>query len=233
MPAQKRVKAGNNSVQLVGVIMTPADLKMALRLPTPPDLFEVRLDALSSDSNLARKIRELRVPLIITARHPAEGGLNRMPTRNRRDLLLSFLGLARYVDIELRSVRAHREVIEQAGRLGVSTIISFHDLANTPSLGSLRAKTARAARLRPALFKVATRADNDAQLKRLIAFITDRPSRLPMAVMGIGKLGAVSRLLLTQLGSRFIYTSLKEARVEGQLPFSEVRRWVGELKTRS
>jgi 3-dehydroquinate dehydratase I len=233
MPAPIRVKTAAGQPQLVGVIMRAADLRLAMKIPAPPDLFELRLDSLLAEKVLERELPALPAPLIITARHPAEGGINRLPTSVRRDLLLRFLPLARYVDIELRSVRALRKVIERARRLGVSTIISFHDLDNTPSLGRLRAKAKRAAGFHPAVIKLAIRTDTGVQLKRLIELIAAPPSRLPMAVMGIGKLGAVSRLLLARFGSTFVYTSLRQrGAIPGQVPLEEFRRLLHQITVR-
>src|SRR5215467_11746257 len=61
--------------RLVGVIASRADLDRAVRMCEPPDLFELRLDCLAGViDQLERKISGLRAPLIITARHPQEGG---------------------------------------------------------------------------------------------------------------------------------------------------------------
>jgi 3-dehydroquinate dehydratase I len=232
MPAPKPVKTAARPPQLVAVIMNAADLRLAARISTPPDLFELRLDSLVAEKVLEKALPALPAPLIITARHPAEGGMNHLSTAIRRDLLLKFLPLARYVDIELRSVRAHRKVIERARRLGVRTIISFHHLDNTPSLGRLRAKAKRAAGFHPAVIKLATRTDTGIQIRRLIELVTASPTRLPLAVMGIGKLGAVSRLLLAQFGSKFVYTSLRQGAIPGQIPLQEFRRVLRQITSR-
>src|SRR5437763_504072 len=129
MPAQKWVK--ERHLQLVGVIMTPADLRLAAQIASPPDLFELRLDALSAVTKFEQKARALPAPLIITARHPSEGGKNNLSAGVRRDLLLHFLPIAKYVDVELRSAVNHRAVLDSAKRSRVGTIISFHDLENT------------------------------------------------------------------------------------------------------
>ena len=223
MPSRKRVKISCNRPRLVGVIASSAELSLALRMAHPPDFFELRLDWLLNEKRLAEKASKLSVPLIITARHPAEGGNDRLQSNDRRDLLLQFLALARYVDIELRSVRLHTAVIDRAKRSGIGTIISFHDFGSTPTLGSLRAKASEAARLRADVFKVVTRTDTSAQLSRLLQLMADRPPRLLIAAMGTGKLGAVSRLLFAQCGSALIYTSLGKPRVDGQLSLEQFR----------
>jgi 3-dehydroquinate dehydratase len=47
--------------------------------------------------------------------------------------------------------------------------------------------------------------------------------RLPVAAMGMGKLGQLSRLLFAQCGSALIYTSLGKPRVDGQLSLEQFR----------
>jgi 3-dehydroquinate dehydratase-1 len=223
MPAHKRVKGPDRELRVVGVITSASELRVAARVFPRPDLLELRLDCLLNVRDLEQKARKLRAPLIITARHPAEGGKHHLSSDARRDLLLRFLPLGRYVDVELRSVRACRSVLERAQCMGVGTIISFHDLETTPTLGSLRAKAQRAARVRPAVFKVATRTDAPLQLDRLRQLVVSKPFGLPIAAMGIGKLGAISRLLLPKCGSILVYTSLGEPQVEGQLSFQEFK----------
>src|SRR6266568_1971255 len=86
--------------RLVGVIMSLADLDSAIRMRKPPDLFELRLDQLARDlDEVEKKLSKLRAPLIMTARHPREGGASQLSTQQRHDLLLRFLGRARYVDV--------------------------------------------------------------------------------------------------------------------------------------
>jgi 3-dehydroquinate dehydratase I len=230
MPAQKRVKKTGPVSKVVGVVTSRAELKLAARMPSPPDLFEVRLDCLVAETGLERAVRALASPIIITARHPAEGGRKHISAAVRRDLLLRFLPLARYVDIELRSVRTSRALLDRARQLGVSTIISFHDLGSTPTLGSLRAKAEQARRLAPAVFKVATRTDTTAELSRLFQLISSAPKDLPICAMGIGRLGAVSRLAFAKCGSVFVYTSLHAAQVEGQLPLNRLRMILDQLE---
>ena len=223
MPSSKGVKSSGDRPKLVGVIASAADLRLAARMSRPPDLFELRLDCLLGERQLEKKARALTVPLIITARHSGEGGNERLSGSLRRDLLLRFLPVARYVDIELRSAELCGRVIERARRIGVSTIISFHDFGSTPPLGSLRAKASQAARIRADVFKVVTRTDTPAQLGRMLQFMSRRPPRLRICAMGMGRLGAVSRLLFAQCGSALIYTSLNESLVEGQVSFQQFR----------
>jgi 3-dehydroquinate dehydratase len=73
------------------------------------------------------------------------------------------------------------------------------------------------------LFKVATRTDSVAQLSRLMEFFCLASKDMPVAAMGIGQFGAVSRLLFARCGSALIYTSLLSPRVDGQLSLQQFR----------
>jgi 3-dehydroquinate dehydratase-1 len=219
------LKASWLAPKSVGVISSRADLRAALRLRSPPDFFELRLDALVTDiDNVERAISKLPAPLIITARHPLEGGANRLRTNERRALLLRFLPYAAYVDIELRFLRGFRPVLEAARSKQIPVIISFHDFQKTPSRNQLRAKERAALAAGAGIFKVASRTDSAAQLARLLAFFTGKQHALPVSAMGIGKLGRTSRIALARSGSVLNYAHLGKARIAGQLDLLSLRK---------
>src|SRR5438105_11172746 len=224
MTTRRPVKA--TRPQVVGVIASTADLRFAAAMRQPPDLFELRLDHLCGiAAQLERKMSILsaKAPIIITARDPREGGANNLSLQQRLNLLLRFLPYAKYVDIELRSARAFKSLLAQARKQKVRCILSFHDFKSTPSTRSLRAKAALAKTQGGDIFKIACRTDSPAQLTRLIDFVSDKDVDLPVSAMGIGKLGAISRLLLARCGSVLNYASLHRSQVEGQLPIELLR----------
>jgi len=210
--------------RVVGVITSPADLDFALRMGKPPDIFELRLDRLvRAIDRLENEISKLRVPLIITARHPIEGGANRLSAPQRHNLLARFLSRARYIDVELRSALVFRSLLRMARKQNVRRIISVHCLRSTPSPNQLREK-ARAAKMYGAdIFKLATRTDTPAQLTRLIDFVAAKERGVAVSAMGIGKLGAASRVLLACCGSALIYVSLGRSDIEGQISLEQLR----------
>jgi 3-dehydroquinate dehydratase I len=229
---------------LVGVIASPDDLRLAGKLKEPPDLFELRLDCLykiidrlertmSTRHAVASRRRIFKAPIIITARDPREGGAGNLSFEKRRDLLDRFLDHAKYLDVELRSARAFKSLLDRARQKKVGVILSYHDFESTPSARSLRAKALLAKDHGADIFKVATRTDQPAHLARLVDFIThpdvDSSRRSPakadvkISAMGIGKLGGISRLLLARCGSVLNYGSLQQANVEGQLPIDVLR----------
>ena len=203
---------------LVGVIASTDELRLAARMRAPPDLFELRLDHLPSlrESQLPR----LRRPLIITARHPAEGGKK----CDRKNLLRKFLPYAKFVDIELRSMRELREIWTEARRLRISRICSVHDFKRTPELSVLGKQFSRSRKANANVFKLVTRADSLRDLFTLFEFLSTQSSLMPVCVMAVGKFGSISRLLFREAGSTFIYAPLRHALYEGQLTLGQLRR---------
>jgi 3-dehydroquinate dehydratase-1 len=226
MTTRPPVKAQPFRPLVVGVIASWADLQLALQLPKLPDLLELRLDYFWDIAHdLENKLSMLAAPLIITARHPREGGANNLSIQKRRELLFRFLPRARYVDVELRSVNALRPLLARARRKNVRCILSFHDLNSTPSVRSLHVKARAAKSCRADIFKVATRTDSPDQLARLLNFFTNHDVDLAVSAMGLGKLGAKSRRELAKHGSVLIYGHLGHARLAGQPSVSGIQSW--------
>ena len=214
--------------RVVGVITSRRNLDLAIRMRKLPDLFELRLDHLMDPAaagldELEEKMSRLRAPLIVTARHPQEGGANRLNLGQRHDLLSRFLPHARYIDFELRSAAALHLLLRLAQKKNVRRIISFHNLKSTPDSRSLRVRARTAKSFGADIFKVATRTDTPVQLAQLLDFMTNKDVDLAVSVMGIGKLGAISRVLLAYCGSALVYVSLGESDIEGQLSLEQLR----------
>jgi 3-dehydroquinate dehydratase I len=211
--------------RVVGVIASRADLERAVRMRRPPDLFELRLDRLAGMANQVEgALPKLRRPLIITARDPNEGGANKLRLRQRRDLLARFLNHAGYIDVELRLASALLPSFSLARNKNVRRIISFHNFKSTPSPRILAVKAREAKSHGADIFKVATRTDTAMELGRLLEFMISSRLDLELAVMGIGKLGAISRVLLARAGSALIYASVGAATdVEGQMSLEQLR----------
>jgi 3-dehydroquinate dehydratase-1 len=191
----------------------------------PPHLFELRLDQLADNiDQLEKKISRLRAPIIITARHPREGGANNLSLRQRRNLLIRFLPNAGYIDIELRSVVALHPLLILAKQRKVRRIISFHNFQVTPATRVLLAKARAAEAHGASIFKIATRTDTPLELGRLLDLVGNANMRVPVSAMGIGQLGSISRVLLARAGSALVYGSLTDrSDIEGQLSLEELR----------
>lgn len=213
-------------LKIVGVISSRADLRRALRMRKPPDLFELRLDRLADFiSQVDAAFPRLLAPAIVTARAPGEGGANNLIAAKRRTLLLRFLPRAAYLDLELRSAKILEPVLRSASENKIATIISFHDFQTTPPAFRLDDIVSRARSLGASLIKVATRTDTAAQLERLLDFFERHRGRADVVAMGIGKLGRASRRKLVLRGCPLNYGHLGSPGAPGQLSVPELRRF--------
>lgn len=190
-----------------------------------PQFFELRLDALHAiEDELFRAAADLRAPLIITARHPAEGGMNALCVARRRDLLLRFLPLAAFVDVEARSRAELQSVLGAARDRKVGIIESVHDLVRTPACERLESLLRRAKEHRADIFKLATRTDTKTDSERLAMFFHASKNQMPLSVMPIGSNARASRLYFAREGSALNYTHLGAPQIEGQWSLGALRR---------
>jgi 3-dehydroquinate dehydratase-1 len=207
----------------VAVIASEADLLGAKRAVA--DLFELRLDALAPIADrLEREIRQLNAPLIVTARHPREGGAYVLRAACRAELLLRFFKHASYVDLELHALRDLAAVHRRARARNLGLLVSVHELRDTPPVASLRRKAHRAAAAGADIFKIATRTDTSEQVDRLLGFFDAPDVDLPISAMGVGKFGKVARLELAARGSVLNYVHLVSTQVAGQFSLAEWKR---------
>lgn len=168
-------------------------------------------------------------PLLVTVRDAAEGGKRRLTTLERRQMFLEFLPRASWIDVEIASLKALREVVAAARAGGVGLVASFHDFHGTPTRRKFRSLADRAIGEKAAVLKIATRTDDALALARLLEFIGTE-TRIPVSVMGMGRLGRASRLSLAAAGSILNYVSLGPPAAPGQWPADLFRRRLAELR---
>ena len=219
---------------VVGTIHSPAALTAALKLrPGAVDFLELRVDAFADAkecARLERSLPRLRTPLLLTVRHPLEGGAGRLGIAQRRALYRRFLPQASLVDVELRCVEALDDVIAAARSQGIRVILSHHDFHKTPSPARLRTLRQAAQRAGADVFKIAAVANGARDVAVLLDFLTARRAAVPaLAVMGMGAFGKVSRLVFAQAGSVLNYGFLDRPQVPGQWPAELLKRRLAEL----
>lgn len=220
------------------VVGVPADLE-ALRVfagetaeerSAQCDVVELRLDLLKAGAEeLLRLLEAVETPLLVTARHPDEGGQDGLDARQRWSLVEPFLGRASLWDVELRSLGDLRDGIRQAQAAGVGVIGSFHDFERTPSEEVLEGAAGMAEAWGLAAVKVATFLQTAEDLARLVRF-TGRERRARVCAMGMGALGPVSRLALAKCGSVLNYGYLgANGNAPGQWPARRLKAVLAEL----
>lgn len=227
---QKQNVTSAGTVLTVATAHTVAGLREAVRLPArAADFVEVRLDCLASHGSLLDSVLpDVRIPVLITARHLAEGGAGELTTRERRALLEKYLPRASAVDVELRSSVAMRPVLDSAAARGIPCVVSHHDFRRTPPLARLRAVVRDARKAGAGVVKVATQLRHAGDLAVLLILQT-MEGRRGLATMGMGPLGRVSRLALAAAGSRLNYGYLDRPQVPGQWPARRLRELIKEI----
>lgn len=193
------------------------------------DVIELRLDTLKLPATEVRAaLSGNSVPVLLTARHPAEGGQGSEDAAGRMALLEPLLDLAALVDIELRSAMDMRPLVQKAQGMGARVIGSFHDFQATPGEEVLRGAINFAQPAGLDAVKLATFLNGPADLNRLIT-LTSETHRLRLSAMGMGPLGRVSRLVLAKCGSLLNYGYLGESNAPGQWPAPRLKELLAEL----
>lgn len=219
-----------SQINSVGVIQSPANLKTALAFKRKSvDLLEIRADAFANrEEPLLEALPKLRHPLILTVRHPAEGGLAPLNATQRRQLFEKYLSFATFIDIEIRSLRSLAPILSEARAMGKGIILSAHDFHKTPSVARLRELVQRAHLANSDVVKIATTTSQPADIARLLSlFEIKHAPRL--SLMGMGPLGKVSRLLFARAGSVLNYGHLGAPQVSGQWPAELLKQRIAEL----
>lgn len=217
---------------IVGTVHSPESLRSARRLTSGAvDFLELRVDHFAEDPAPLLKVAPLfSAPLIVTVRHPGEGGQHNLGLIRRRTLYAAFLPHAAAIDVELRSIRALAGVVQAARERGVLVIVSFHDFQRSPTAARLREIAQRAVAAGADIVKIAVRAGTAAELHGLMGLLAVKSPR-PLSVMAMGPFGKVSRLLFAQAGSVLNYAYLGTANASGQWSVADFRQRLAELKS--
>ena len=171
---------------------------------TGMDVAELRIDAFGSreKGKLLQRIAAAAkaAPILATIRLRAELGQWEGTEEERLALFQSILPHVAAVDIEMQSEIAGA-VVHAAREAGKSVIVSWHGrLENTDP----EEMAERGAALGADAVKIAAFTDSLAELRLLASTLLKRPEMSLIAV-GMGRFGALSRLLLPALGSPYAY----------------------------
>jgi len=144
-------------------------------------------------------------------------------------LFAQFLPWASLIDVELRSWERLAETVDLARKGGVKVIASAHHFHSLPSASTLERTIGRAHSCGADVCKVAALADTPRALCRLLA-IFDKKRPLPLSIMGMGKFGKISRLVLAQAGSVLNYGYLASPNASGQWEARLLKKRLEELR---
>jgi len=195
------------------------------------DVIELRLDTLkmpAADLREALVAGKNATPVLLTARHPAEGGQGSVVAAERMAMIEPLLDLAALVDIELRSAVEMKPIVDKAHAKGVKVMGSFHDFQATPGEDVLRGAIGFGQPAGLDAVKIATYLNSQTDLIRLLQ-ITGEAHRLRLSSMGMGPWGRISRLVLAKAGSLLNYGFIGESNAPGQWPAARLKELLAEL----
>lgn len=190
---------------VVGSVSDMAAWSAACAAETLPcDVVELRADGLPADTDWAALAQmHCCCPVLVTVRHESEGGLRPMSKEERLRIARTLLPLAAALDWEIALLPEALELVAEAHAAGVPIIASAHDFKKTPTLESMLEKEQTARALGADVAKFAFRLHSAEDMMTGVELL--RRASGTTTAMGMGSLGAVSRLLYAQHGACLVY----------------------------
>ena len=176
------------------------------------DFAEIRIDEMETDKTDIKKIFSSHPRLIATCRP------GKRSSQERLDLLHSAIEAgAAYVDIEVEAEGKYKDyLISRARSSGCQVIISYHNFQKTPQKSELEHIIEWCFTAGADIAKIACMVQHKNETARLLGLLNDER---PLIVLGMGKLGRITRIAAPLLGSPFTYASPGKGRetAAGQL----------------
>lgn len=170
----------------------------------PCDVVELRADGLAAASDWAALAAHTCCrPVLVTVRHESEGGMRPMAAEERMHIAHTLLPLASALDWEIAMLDAARPLLAEAHAAGVPVIASAHNFEKTPAPEYMISLERQARAMGADVVKFAFRLHCAEDMLAGVEVL--RQATGPIAVMGMGPLGAVSRLLYAQHGACLVY----------------------------
>jgi 3-dehydroquinate dehydratase-1 len=127
------------------------------------------------------------------------------PDRQIQTMLTAIKAGADYIDIEVEADSNYRkELIKQARTHGRTVIISYHNFDHTPDAASLKKIVGLCKKSGADVIKVACQANSREDVKTLMGIYREFPR---MVVIGMGKLGLITRIAAPFLGAEFTFAA--------------------------
>jgi len=213
----------NKNLEEIFSILERADIEMAeIRLDLCPALDDEDIQSLFSGTD---------VPLVATCRIAGSADMREAERR----LKVAIGAGAKYVDLELEAPAPMGKRIRRAAReCGTTLIRSFHDYEGTPDEETLEEMVTKCRIFGSDVIKVATFAQDEADVERVMALygMTYPDGRMQeegtLVAFCMGEAGRQSRLDCLRLGAPFTYASLdeSEATAPGQWTAAEMNEAV-------
>ena len=188
-------------------------------------IFEARIDQFDQvDPDFVlgeiKAIRRHGLPIIGTIRSRKEGGKAEVSDSKRMTLYERASPSVDAIDIELNSSEALKRAVKALTRKNKNTLIfSYHNFSKTPSEAELERILTGALSEGAEIVKIATVAENQADVIRLFQFTLKNRAK-NIVTISMGETGSISRLVFPLAGSLMTYTSVAPS--DGQIPVGEL-----------
>lgn len=225
-------------VPLTGATTAALEAEARAVRPEVADLVEVRIDRFAAVADTAAVLAALgsvraaldpALPVLLTFRTALEGGAATSTPEAYRDLLLAAAPSPAVdaVDVEM-AVRPDvlEAVVAGVHAAGRPVVMSFHDLAGTPSSDEIVERLVRQQELGADVVKLACTPVSAQDVLTLLAATEDyTASRFakPAITMAMGPLGVVSRLAGETFGSVLTFGTVGAASAPGQVDAARLR----------
>ncbi|MBU0527706.1 MAG: type I 3-dehydroquinate dehydratase [Candidatus Micrarchaeota archaeon] len=199
-------------------------LEACLKALDSLEFAEVRLDKTKLSEKEVVQIFSTSKKLIATYREGDEQEIR------EKTLMLAIDSGASMVDIELESTEEYRKkIIAKAREKNCEVIISYHNYEQTPSRNELEKIIEQCFEKGADIAKIACKVNSEKDNARLLGLL-DCEKKL--VVIGMGRLGRVTRILGPLLGSKFTFASAGTGKetAEGQLSKKEMEEILEVLK---
>ena len=231
-PPLDRLQVGTRPL-VVGTAATAETLASKGLLESPGcDIVEARLDRIgvTVDGWLdnTERLVHAGIPVLVTVRLVSQGGFWDGPDEGREPIFRKALAHASAVDIEVCS-ELRDVVCRGAAEHNKPVIVSYHNFRGTPPLKELVRIAAGIRRSPCAIPKIAAMVHSQSDIETLEKLLERDDG--PICVIGMGDLGARTRVSFALRGSCFTYGYLDTSSAPGQLPSRELLarvRAVGE-----
>ena len=180
------------------------------------DVVELRFDEymdMQEAKDLASQVSQHR-PILITIRTSKEGGTWQIDDAHRFDLFKEFFGIAKYADIELKSLLFKYQKRSDFPD-DMTVITSFHDYDKMPSQKDLQDLIDQGQAWGADIVKLALYC-NEASDRAILESTLKANADQDLALMGMGPEGLETRFTLPPLGSKFTYGFLDKPAAPGQ-----------------
>jgi len=192
---------------------------------TRADLIEVRLDCFKDYIRLADVAAHGKTPKIATCKLcSCHGKFCGTETEQQQLLRSAAENGFEYVDIDLAHPKL-KDIVKELEQLGVRSIVSFHDFAETPRAAELNSVLDREIASGADVCKIITTAKHIEDNLEILNFTSAACNKAKIVCFAMGEAGKVSRLLSPLFGGYFTFASLERGNetAAGQLAIQEMK----------